>query len=341
MATSSSVNKQKRVSETDYSSLEELFKAAALLLVPDNQSQHQTFLRLMPYIYVVRNRGCSFVQIANLLAQCNLSLQPSTVKDYYNNALASRMDICQQRMNEQILLLADIRKETKDVDVADIASRAAVIMQNQKAGAKSHLDAIFGAQGANNVSVVAPTTLPAARTTAPVSGAVVPSGGDGVENKKTGLRPDPANLIPVANVSLVNVKVPISPSKKNPPTDDFSPPIPVLHVSPIDGENSPAVPLRCLALQPGVKPLKKRDGFDESVYQHGNLEHPCIDGLMLSLDERLYGAHLEYANISGEVILETPDEKRFRVLWRKPIPMTRTTTDDKFTEMNASLFKKR
>jgi len=102
----------------------------------------------------------------------------------------------------------------------------------------------------------------------------------------------------------------------------------------------PAIALRCLALKDGIEPLKKRENIPPEVYLPGDLEHPKIPGLMLSLEDRLYSAALEYANENGEVKLETLDEKRFRILWRHPIAMTPTMTGDSFTKMDENSYKK-
>ncbi len=83
----------------------------------------------------------------------------------------------------------------------------------------------------------------------------------------------------------------------------------------------------CLPLKAGVKPLAHRDN-DESMYLPGLLEHPMIDGLMLSLNERLFGDLLEYKNTkTGQVFTEGPTEKRFRIMWKKPYKMNYVVPD--------------
>jgi len=63
---------------------------------------------------------------------------------------------------------------------------------------------------------------------------------------------------------------------------------------------------------------------------------------MLSLEQRLYGASLEYFEVdsdkAGAIKVETPDEKRFRVVWRQTVPITPTRTAASFTKMDPSLF---
>lgn len=81
--------------------------------------------------------------------------------------------------------------------------------------------------------------------------------------------------------------------------------------------------LRCLPLRTCVKQLERRDGVPEAVYQGGLLEHPAIEGLMLTKVERLYGSCLEIVDAGGQERFETDLEKRFRIKWQKPIPVFR------------------
>jgi hypothetical protein len=95
-------------------------------------------------------------------------------------------------------------------------------------------------------------------------------------------------------------------------------------------------------MQDGVPQLKRRDSVPAHVYEAGELEHPAIPGLMLALEHRLYGAALEYYETegpnAGEIKMETPDQKRFRVVWRHTVAVTPTRTAGSFTKMDISLF---
>lgn len=276
----------RRLPGADISTAEAIFQAAMSLLVPDDQTQRKAFEGLMPFMYVLRNKGCSWAQLTKLLTHAGFVLQPSTVRRYYAEMLATRLDICQERMNEQILLLAEVRKETKGVDVGDIGKRVAAIMNTQRAQVASKLDSVFG---------VAPVvSLPAA---APVP--VMP------------ISPPPTKAVePVA--ALTNAVA---------PPENFK--------------------YRCTALPDGVIPLKLREGMPEAFYLPGYLEHTAVPGVMLSLEQRLSSVALEFVNTEdGKIRIETPDEKRFRVLWRKPIPMTKSSTSDSFTKIDESLFSR-
>lgn len=349
----------KRIPSVDFSTAEEVFKAAAYLIVPENQTQHQALLRLMPYLFMFRNKGCSFAQLATLLTQCGFDLQPSTVREYYNNALATRMDICQERMNEQILLLAEVRKETKGVEVSTMSERVIAMLEKQRLAAASKIDNLFGGSSTTHVKQAHPADSNTAAK--PLL----------AENKKTGLRPDPLNTPLIAeddssSFGLINLTPVAKKTGSKAPAffsqDDSASVIPDLQISKTTSKNLnlglrpppafplpispshkktlPATSLRCLALKDGPPPLERREHIALEIYLPGDLEHPKIPGLMLSLDERLYSAALEYADENGEVKLETPDEKRFRVLWKHPIAMTQTMTGNSFTKMDDDSFMK-
>lgn len=325
MATENPRGVRHKIPATDFASAEALLQAAALLIVPDDQTQRQAFERLMPQLYVLKSKGCSFLQITNLLTQIGFKLQPSAVRVYYNEILAARMEMCQSRMNEQILLLAEVRKETKGVDFADIAGRVAAIMGQQRAQAASKLDAVFGsvpAAASPPVAVVAPVATPAPPPEAgpPPPATDVPQ----TEDKKTEFRPAPPNAFP--GVSPVNQKQANAAASR------------------IEADLPPSVLLtgnwKCSPLPDGVKLLGERTGVAKEMYIPGDLEHPAVPGVWLSLEQRLSTVALEFVNAAtGEIQLEDSDQKRFRVLWRKPVAPFKTRTEGCFTKMDMSLFK--
>jgi hypothetical protein len=85
-------------------------------------------------------------------------------------------------------------------------------------------------------------------------------------------------------------------------------------------DNSDKITLHCLPILAGIKQTKKQPYTHESVYQEGELEHPALPGTMLTLDQRLCSVSLEFSDSDGVIRLETLDEKRFRIFWKKPIP---------------------
>jgi hypothetical protein len=117
---------------------------------------------------------------------------------------------------------------------------------------------------------------------------------------------------------------------------------------PAEAEKKPAAEqpsektnLRCLSLEPGIDPLPHRDGVPQFVYEVGQLEHPAVPGLMLSLEERLYGTALEIVDANGEIRVESVrTERPFRIKWKAPIPVSVGSTSKNFVKLNESLYKK-
>ena len=313
---------------------EGLFDAAALLMKPENLKQRKAFEQLMPRIYVLVERGFSMLQITKLLNEAGFKYQPSTVKVYYNELLASRMDICQQRMTEQIVLMAEIRKETVNVGGAsEIVSRVQAMLDKQRASVTSKIDSVMGpvakpgSVASTPPSAIAPSKSPSSLVDSPM--AAKPE----VENKKAGLRPDhefQAKPVTTNNDNAVKIAPVIKAEIKEKAS--------------IQKEVTPSVnlPLRCSALPADVVPLERRDHVEEYVYLTGDLEHPCLAGVMLSLEQRMSSVALEFVNTEdGEIRMETPDEKRFRVMWRTPLTMTPSRTGHQFTKMDMSLFRRK
>ena len=292
----------KRVRAADFSAAEEVLKAATMLIEPDDQTQKQAFYKLMPHLYVLRNNGCSIQQLTGLLTQCGFDLQPSTVRDYFREALEKRLDICQETMNEQIALLAEVRKQTAGSEISDISERVSAAIKQRKSLAASKLDAVFGVTG----HVDAPVSTPV-----PVASKV--------ENEQE------------AGFSLLNISASTKKMASASPPKSTPTPTPTTDKTTL---------LRCLPLLDGLSLLKKTANIPAIVYEPGELEHPAIKGLFLSMEQRLSPLHLEYTDESGEIISESSKEKRFRCMWKVPIPMTKSKTDGDFLDMDMSAIKK-
>jgi hypothetical protein len=327
MATGTPRTPRRKISEIDFAAGEAFLETASLLIVPDGQSQRQAFERFMPQIYCMRNKGCSYPQIAHTLTKVGFNLQPSAVRNYYNEFLATRMEMCQARMNEQILLLAEVRKQTKGLDVGSIAARVEAIMSKQRAEVDGKLDSVFGAVAATPPQNGKKAGRSPALTPAPTPAADVESGGEFGLLSSAGDVVQQASVVPAFFGDSEEggaVAVPGDfPQAASPPKVK------------VQADN-----LRCQPLVAGVPALDRRDNVPDHVYLEGDLEHPAVPGLLLSLDQRLSSVALEFVNLdSGEIRLETPFEKRFRVMWKKPIPMTETSTSGDFTRMDPSLMK--
>jgi len=97
---------------------------------------------------------------------------------------------------------------------------------------------------------------------------------------------------------------------------------------------------KCLPLRSNAKVLDRRPGVPDYVYEKGQLEHPAITGLMLSLAERLCWDDLAFQTDDGAVRKETTRERNLRIKWKKPIPKQIGSTSENFTEIDLTLFKK-
>ena len=315
-----------KIPSTDYSFADGLLEAAALLMVPADQGQRAAFERLMPRLYILKEKGFSIFQITELLNQSGFKLQPSTVRIYYNELLAKRMDQCQSLMSEQILLLAEVRKETQGASLETMRSRVEDVMAKQRAQVTSRIDSVLELSTRTVASVPSPIQQ---RLSSPVE-VITPGVSLSVENISRELHPAPQHHIQAAatradnDLPVATVSKPLEQRKNG------------LHQ---DETYSLRLPLRCSVLPVGVEPFKRREDVEDYVFLPGDLEHPYLPGVMLSLEQRMSSIALEFVNTeNGEVRKETSDEKRFRVLWRKPIPMTPSSTSHQFTKMDMSFF---
>ena len=323
----------RRVTATEFSTGDEFLKVACAMIIPDDQTQRRAFKSFMPHLFVLRSKKCSWSQITGLLNEVGIDLRMSTVRTYYGEMLATRQETCQQHLNEQTLLMAEVRKETRGIDVANIGTRVAAILEKQRTQVSSKLDLMFGSVAGpvapDIASVPSPKTADLSSSVADVPLAVEPE----MKNIKTGLHPAPQHHIQAAatradnDLTVATVSKPVEQRKNG------------LHQ---DETYSLRLPLRCSVLPEGVIPLERRERNDEAMYLPGDLEHPYLPGVMLSLAQRLSSVALEFVNTeNGEVRKETPDEKRFRVMWRKPIPMTISSSTHQFTKMDMSLFRQK
>lgn len=369
----------RRVSAVDFASADETLRTAALLLVPEDQTQRQVFEKLMPNLYVLRSEGFSWAQLTKLLNECGLHLQPSTVRTYYSEMLAARMDICQARMNEQIAVMAAVRSETVGADLSAVSGRVQAFMLRQQQTALAKVDALSPpATHSKSVEAVprrrtipAPSALPTLRPSESLTSASAPqapqnaSSGDAEDDDNTPSREfgllglsgpsqqsqsGPAGFFTLGAEPAPPAR-PAAPPERQPGRRHVQSPAQTASVSPQRAPASivhtnvatqSAAKKRVSPLQDGIPTLKRRDNVPDCVYELGDLEHPAIPGLMLSLEQRLYGASLEYFEEDGDeagvIKVETPNEKRFRVVWRQTVPITPTRTAASFTKLDPALF---
>jgi hypothetical protein len=393
--------KLQRVGAEDFSFAEEALKTAELVIVPEDQTQRAAFEKLMPHLYVLRNKGCSWPQLTGLLNQSGFKLQPSTVRTYYSEMLVKCMDLCQARMNVQIDVMKKLREENAriaggDTELAALAKRVNSQMNKLQEKTSSRVNQLFGLD--STPSYAQPALLMPTPIKDPVQHGAQAHHSPSVDTIGT-TQATPPRSTPARQSARtpVSVATPAREEQAEEPTDDFGllglgkaqhsadrpagffslesdvpsapVPAPAAHPTPSISSRAPtaptpapaaapantqgestasidnAIPKRCAPLKAGITPMKRRANVPDEVYEPGLLEHPAIPGLMLTLEERLYGAGLEYCDVDGDEAgiyqNETQDEKRFRVTWRKIVPMTPTRTANSFMKMDNSLFRGR
>lgn len=343
-----------RVSGVNMSTASAVFEAAALLVVPDDQTQRKAFAELMGHMHIMRNKGCSWEQITKLLTDCGFKLQPSTVRTYYSELLAERADTLQAKMNEQLLLMAEIRKETKGLDMSAITGRVTAIMDKQRAAAAPKIDAMLGigpkdnakaTPGSGSDEFAGPATPARGKAVAELHPAPKKQQPEPVAASDEGemggfglLSADNSNVNAGQHVFFSMDDAPGIPDLTARPDAPGEKPA---TASPQDGPLLRNAPVSCRPLPSGIKPLQKKPNVPAAVYEPGDMEHPAVTGVMLSLDQRLCSVALEFVDESGEIRLETSEEKRLRIFWLKPVSATPTMTSGSFTKMDETLFSKK
>lgn len=331
-----------RIQDVDSLGAKKVLELAFHALEPAERTQRQAISALMPELYMLRNKGFTFQQITSLLGQCGFRLQPSTVRIYFNEMLVDRQDECIRRMNDQMIILAEIKKETEGVEFSMIAGKASAIIEMQRGRADSKVDEVFNVNNLNKR-----IDPPAQSTPAPERLAAQ------APPQKNGAAPRPTPTA-AANAAADDVGFGLAAPTDTQPTlaninsnkNSFfdipeDPVIPNLTSETTDAKqniNAIEHDLYCMPLQQNVKPLPRRTDVPEIIYSDILLEHPSIPGLMLSLDARLYGGLLEFKE-NNQIRTETVHEKVFRIRWKTPISMTETVTGKNFVVMDNSLFK--
>ena len=317
----------KRMSATNAAAIKDSLALAMLTIEPEDRTQRQLFAALMPELYVLRMNGCGFGQLTALLNQCGFALQPSTVRTYYHEMLASKMAACEGRMDDQLAILKKVEQATRNDDIAALAARAIETREKQKARATASTATVVTRAPVETRSELMVPQLEKSGKSAPPSAAVVTTPIESPDNSGFGLLATGDNTVEVRpGGGFFEI--------------DDGPKVPVLEET-HNAETKAPQKLRCAKLQPGIEPLERRAGVANYVYEDGLHEHPGVPGLMLTRDERTYGALLEIVDEDGEIRTETLDEKRYRVRWKAPIPVGVTESQKNFTQMDTSLFNKK
>lgn len=299
-----------------------LASVVALKMEPAERYIRQLIVERWDDLHKLRIKGFTWRQLADVLADCGIQLPHSTLRMYYTEILEYKMVECQRRFSEQLEILAKLEKV-----VGNLSSETAALIKKQQHREDRNLNERVPSTQKQN-SGGQHTELPVKRAAIEPASALAPE--------------------PVADPSgeyglTVAATAPVV-SKPGKPAfmgdgDDDAPGVPVPDG---DKDGSLALPkiFRCLPLQSGVKTYPKRAGVNPLVYDSNELmEHPAIDGLMLSKAERQYGAFLEYADADVVVQIETIIQKNQRIKWERPFKAERSSTEDDFVEMDMTLFK--
>lgn len=94
--------------EVDVRALREFLQLAIETIEPDDKIQRTAFAEIFPELFGLRMNGNSFAQITSSLAASGFCLRSSTVRSYYNEMLAEKMELAEKQWDVQI---ARLRKD--------------------------------------------------------------------------------------------------------------------------------------------------------------------------------------------------------------------------------------
>jgi len=78
-------------------------KMKVVIRTTKDMTQKKAFEKLIPYLYVLRKKNCSWAQITDLLNEkCGFNLQSGTVRTYFGEMAKKHADICQSAMEKYI-----------------------------------------------------------------------------------------------------------------------------------------------------------------------------------------------------------------------------------------------
>lgn len=307
----------------------ELLKQAAFLLEPADRVQRQTFKKLMPEIHALRKEGFSYQQLSELLNSFNVKLQASTVRSYYEEMIHDQFQECEQRFSESVILQASMVADKQAESGARVSDRVWNAQVDGTSTPPSQNLARETAAQSREIpqSSTAETSVEESDDGLALLG--IKKSTKDVSNKATkpaffNLDSEPAiPQVDSGNASTATAN-PVSEEKRA----VASPP-------------SAKLVFKCMELQSGIDPIEKRKGVPDEVYLEGLLEHPSIDGLWLSLEERIYGSFLEIIDGDSAIRTETTHERLSRNKWKKPILPTIGSTESAFTNLDPKLFPAR
>lgn len=334
-------NARQRVDGISIDEGRELLRRVHLTVTPNSLSLRKTIKELIPEIYLLHSQGFDFAQIAGFLGQINIKIQVGTLKTYYHEFIAEKMALCNERMNEQLLILNEIKKETTGHDAKVISKEVSPSVVQQNTSIRNRVDRILSQHQKQEDAVKSDSLKKSAESEAHAAAPRKSEDLSKIQIPEIETHPEEGEFDLLTRTGTI----------RNAKSNVFAgePEIPDLTRDQKLADNSnnavalpPRSLLKCGKLKSGIKELSRRPGLPDEVYKNGLLlEHPAIQGLMLTKAERLYGAQLELIDEHGKIKLESPRfEQHFRIKWQKPIPVTEGKTSKNFTPMDESLFAK-
>lgn len=122
-----------RVNAVDAFATKQALLLASLGLMPFDKTQRKLLNELMPFIYMLRKKeGYTFKRVTALLRDCGFKLTQSSVRAYYYSLLAEHETEYIKAMDEKMALMAEIIKETKDIEFSAVSGKVAEIMERKR-----------------------------------------------------------------------------------------------------------------------------------------------------------------------------------------------------------------
>lgn len=349
---------------TDVNQIERALQLAAVTLKPDELSGRQLIQRLMPHLYALRKKGFSFIQLTRVLndaiGQTGAKLQVATVKAYYNEFILERQDECQAQLADTMKIVRQVEALTKtnpNALVAEAVSFSKTLAATQENTAASRLlegknqrPALTGGEGMPQSFAPPPAAEIESRPPTvsapppPVEAAVgKPQMGIG------GVQRGAAEPRPTSYSAGAVDDLPIPPLAPAAPAIGVDPTVGTDPVALVEAAGSePATNtgtgngVVCIT-QPTPETILPADSdtFDDvpqAFWSDAVLEHPGINGLMLTKQQRMYNSRLEYRTPDGEILKESVQQMRKRVTWKGAQPVSESRTGKDHVSMNPKLF---
>ena len=82
--------------------------------MPAGITQKKAIEKLIPHLFVLRGKGCSWGQITNLLnGKCGFKLKESTVRVYFGQMARRHIDICRAALVDHHLTAAEVAEQER------------------------------------------------------------------------------------------------------------------------------------------------------------------------------------------------------------------------------------